>query len=203
MAKPTKEMTRRKAQLEEISGIVEKSQAQLGTYKAQSDKHKLLLSVASGLYEEVDKVSKKAPAEPVTNLVYEEVNQVIKESKELTPNDAYMQRLKQFVAAGENPPYRDVVVALKLLLQGLKRFHESLYKLELSEAGRIYEGKAVQSALRYYSQNEANASASILRDMNTPAPDEWLDGYPSTFDFHRLDRMDIATYFSAAHSSEQ
>ena len=202
MAKPTKEMIRRKAQLEEISGIVEESQAQLSTYKAQRDKHKLLLSVASGLYEEVDKVSKKAPADFVTNLVYEEVNQVVKESKELARDDAYMQRLKQFVAAGENPPYRDVVVALKLLLQGLERFREQINKLEYFEAERKHEARAIQSALRYYVQYEAVPDRDILRDLNTSAPSEWLTDYGKTFDFGRLDRMDISTYFGPERSTE-
>jgi len=202
LAKQTQEMARRKAQLEEIGSIVENSQAKLAKYKKQREKYKLLLSVASGLYEEVDKVSKKAPAEPVTNLVYEEVNQVIQESKELAQDDSYMQRLKQFVAAGENPPYRDVVVALKLSLQGLERFREQLDGLETAEADRRREARAVHSALRYYVENEDAPHRDVLRDMNTPAPSAWLDTYAHSFDFRRLDRMDIATYFSPERSTE-
>jgi len=195
-------MARRKAQLEEIGSIVENSQAKLAKYKKQREKYKLLLSVASGLYEEVDKVSKKAPAEPVTNLVYEEVNQVIQESKELAQDDAYMQRLKQFVAAGENPPYRDVVVALKLSLQGLERFREQLDRLETAEDTRSQEARAVQSALKYFVENEATPSRDVLRDMTTPAPSNWLEGYEGLFDFRRLDRMDISTYFGSERSTE-
>ena len=202
MARQTQEMARRKAQLEEIGSIVENSQAKLAKYKKQREKYKLLLSVASGLYEEVDKVSKKAPAEPVTNLVYEEVNQVIQESKELAQDDAYMQRLKQFVAAGENPPYRDVVVALKLSLQGLERFREQLDRLETAEDTRSQEARAVQSALKYFVENEATPSRDVLRDMTTPAPSNWLEGYEGLFDFRRLDRMDISTYFGSERSTE-
>jgi hypothetical protein len=190
---------RRRTQLQEITAVVEGAQQHLSDCRKHREKHRTLVSVATGLYEEVDKVSKKAPAESVTQLVYEEVNQVIKESKELARDDAYVQRLKEFVAAGENPPYRDVVVVLKLSLQGLARFSERLDALERDYGAILREARVAKCALEYFLEYGEVPTRDILRDRGaTPSPD-WIDDTleEDTFRFERLDQMNMAVYFSA------
>jgi ElaB/YqjD/DUF883 family membrane-anchored ribosome-binding protein len=108
------------AQLSQIQEIIAKIEPILkkasGYQKSQVN---LLESVSLGLYDEIDKLAKKAPAEPVTDLVFAQMNQVIRETKELVEDDPYVQRLQEFVAAGDNPQHRDAVVVLRQVRQGL------------------------------------------------------------------------------------
>jgi hypothetical protein len=84
-------------------------------------------SELNGLYEELDKIYKKAPEEQISELTVENVNQLIKDSKEIITEDPYIERIKQFVPAGDNPEYRDAIIVLKQLRQGLDRFKQSYF----------------------------------------------------------------------------
>jgi hypothetical protein len=77
-----------------------------------------------GLYEEIDKIYKKAPEEPISDLTVENVNNLIKDTKEIIKDDPYIDRVKEFVPAGDNPEYRDVIIVLRQLRQGLNRFKQ-------------------------------------------------------------------------------
>lgn len=81
-------------------------------------------SELNGLYEELDKIYKKAPAEQISDLTVENVNQLIKDTKGIIEDDPYINRVKEFVPAGDNPEYRDVIVVLRQLRQGLDRFRQ-------------------------------------------------------------------------------
>jgi len=79
-------------------------------------------SELNGLYQEIDKIYKKAPEEPISVLTLENVNNLIKDTKEIVKDDPYIDRVKEFVPAGDNPEYRDVIIVLRQLRQGLDRF---------------------------------------------------------------------------------
>jgi hypothetical protein len=79
-------------------------------------------SELNGLYQEIDKIYKKAPEEPISDLTVENVNNLIKDTKEIVKDDPYIDRVKEFVPAGDNPEYRDVIIVLRQLTQGLDRF---------------------------------------------------------------------------------
>jgi hypothetical protein len=82
-------------------------------------------SELDGIYFELDKIYKKAPEEQISALTVDIVNQVISDAKEVIDNDPYIDRVKQFVPAGDNPEYRDVIMVLKQVRQGLDRFKKS------------------------------------------------------------------------------
>lgn len=79
-------------------------------------------SELDGLYEELDKIYKKAPEEPISDLTVENINQLIKDTKDIIIDDPYIERIKSFVPAGDNPEYRDAIIILKQLRKGLDRF---------------------------------------------------------------------------------
>jgi len=56
-------------------------------------------SELDGLYEELDKIYKKAPEEQISNLTVENVNTLIKDTKEIIDEDPYINRVKEFVPA--------------------------------------------------------------------------------------------------------
>jgi hypothetical protein len=86
-------------------------------------------SELDGLYEELDKIYKKAPEEQISSLTVENVNALIKDTKEIINEDPYIDRVKEFVPAGDNPEYRDVIMVLRQLKQGLKRFKEANFAM--------------------------------------------------------------------------
>jgi hypothetical protein len=95
----------RSAKLIELREVVATLTEKIPEIEESGEQRDLLESVAEGLYEETDKLCKKAPAEQVTELLLEQVNQIIGEAKELIEGDAYVQRMKQFVAAGDRPEH--------------------------------------------------------------------------------------------------
>ena len=79
-----------------------------------------------GFYEEIDKLTKGKALMEVTPLMLEQVNDVIRDSKAMVKGDTYLDRIKEFVSAGNNPLYPDVLVTLRALQQVLERFEENL-----------------------------------------------------------------------------
>jgi hypothetical protein len=90
--------------------------------------YELHQSAIDGLYEEFDKLSKKAPKERLSELALETVNDAIREAKSLLIGDPYVDRVKEFVAAGETPQNSDVLLVLSTLRSGFRRFRDTWSK---------------------------------------------------------------------------
>jgi hypothetical protein len=84
--------------------------------------YNMLFSEVTGLYEEMDKLARKAPNEPITTLQLKILNSFIKKAKYLLSGDTIIDEVEAFVAAGDNPEYRDAVTVLRQIRQGLERF---------------------------------------------------------------------------------
>jgi hypothetical protein len=86
---------------------------------------KLIASELEGLYLEADKLSRKSPATKVSELELHSINNIIKSVKELLRGDPFIDRLIEFVPAGDNPEYREIVLVLRQMIQGMNRHHIS------------------------------------------------------------------------------
>src|SRR4051812_28038718 len=82
---------------------------------------RILQSVSQSLYDELDKLSKKSPSHPLSDLALASVNEVIQEAKEVLSEDPWAIKAKQFVPAGDNPEHRDAVLILGQLRAALAR----------------------------------------------------------------------------------
>ncbi len=84
-----------------------------------------LRSFTKGLYDEIDKLAKKAPSSQLSDLATQRVNRSIAESKMLMAiHDPYVADLSEFVPAGENPEVRDAVLVLREILEAIDRVGE-------------------------------------------------------------------------------
>jgi hypothetical protein len=123
--KPSKEeiliLEKRKVQLARLDQVIEELTKKLGDLHQKKQKLDLLQSVSLGLYDELDKLSKKSGADQVTDLALGQVNDFISDAKRLMPEDVYVQRCKEFVPTGDNPENRDTVVVMRQMRQGLER----------------------------------------------------------------------------------
>ena len=84
-----------------------------------------LRGFTKGLYDEMDKLAKKAPSSQLSDLATQRVNRSIAESKMLmASHDPYVADLSEIVPAGENPEVRDAVLVLREILDAIDRLDE-------------------------------------------------------------------------------
>ena len=99
---------------------------------AEEEKAKLerLVSATNALYDEMEKLTKKAPAMTISQLSLERVNKIIRSAKDLLSQekDDFVEELVEFVPAGDMPEYRDVTLVLGQIKAGLRRFEEKMRK---------------------------------------------------------------------------
>lgn len=172
--------------------------------KCQADLRSLL-TFANGLYDEIDKLSKKAPAEPLTDLALQQVNDAIREAKALGSEKNTLRRVKEFVAAGDNPQQRDAVITLRLVRAGLEELQEHLGQQSEELRTQLDDARALKSAI------EARLDGTATEELT----DEFFSYYglsPSQFwqsesnvaeyqfNFDRLDEIDLDSHFSLARS---
>lgn len=108
----------------------------------QQERRGQLTSVLKGLYDEMDKLSKKAPAEQITELAMRRVNDVIKRGKELLAGDEFIDSIEVFVAAGDRPEHRDALLVLRDLRQGIERLQAEVTSLRQRAAREKWNGEA-------------------------------------------------------------
>jgi hypothetical protein len=167
---------------------------------SQRNQLKLLESVSLGLYSEIDKLSKKAPAELVTDLVLSQMNEVIKDTKELVIDDPYVQRLQAFVAAGDNPQHRDAVVMMRQVRQGLDRFKQQLDPLINKLENLLSDARCIEKALQLYLKGNSSISRGELKEYGVAVSSSWItDDLLAIFDFRKLDRIDLVAYFELSN----
>jgi gamma-glutamylcysteine synthetase len=155
-----------------------------------------LKSVALGLYEEVDKLSKKAPAELVTDLALQQINDVIRETKELIKEDAYVQRLNEFVAAGDNPELRDSLMVLRQLLQGLDRFQNQLAEDTKKAIAKRNEARFVALGLTLIEEGEDIDRQSLKTyEHGETIFDYWMTRDGRQFDVETVYGTDLTRHF--------
>ena len=90
------------------------------------ERHALLVSVAEGLYDELDKLAKKWPSMPATERQVAKVNKLLGAVRKLLSDegDEFANGLEDFVAAGDPPETRDVVLVLREAKDALDRFED-------------------------------------------------------------------------------
>lgn len=120
----------KRARQEEREAMARKRSEEKEQAEKEKARHEQLVSVTAALYDEMDKLNRKAPAMTISQLSLERVNKLIKSAKDLMQQerDDFIEEIVEFVPAGDMPEYRDVVLVLGQLKAGLDRFGESRTK---------------------------------------------------------------------------
>ena len=119
----------REAAREEVESQLTEKQKRRKQLDETRQQWELLNSVLTGLYGEFDKLTKKAPADQITELGLRRVNELIRQAKELLAGDPFIDSIDPFVAAGENPEHRDVLLVLREIRQGMARRNSEYERL--------------------------------------------------------------------------
>jgi hypothetical protein len=193
---------KRTTQLENLKEVIKEMSNELEKLRGERKKQlDLLKSETQGLYEELDKLSKKAPSEEVTHLALENINYLIDETKKFLEDDAIIQRIKPFVAAGDNPQLRDAVLVLRQVMQGLQRYDASVLPRTNAVKELLSEARALREVLQIYLEKnhviESKGTDSFLSDSAKRALNkDWFSGTFEAFRYEKLDEIDIKKYFS-------
>jgi nitrate reductase NapAB chaperone NapD len=180
--------------LDELNELLELNSEEREKIKNKKKIIALLESVSMGLYLETEKLCKKNPNLLATNLIVEQVNQVIKETKETIEDDPYIERLKEFVPAGENPEIQDVVIVLKQILQGLTRYKgKPDDSLKASAKEKDLMGILHTAITSLFDDNEELDMSDFV---DGKYHSEWFNNtHPYYFNFSKLEETDLFDYF--------
>jgi hypothetical protein len=128
----------------------------------------------TGLYEEMDKLTKSKSIVPPSDLFVELINSLISDAKDLVYKDTYLDRLKMFVPAGSNPSYPEMLMALRVLQQSLERFaamleterekHTTIGVDEQTILAALQVAKADEESASYTDQDESDSDEEEEED---------------------------------------
>jgi hypothetical protein len=191
---------RRRKQLDAARLITAKIDERLQTARCNTRRYEGLSSQLTGFYEEIDKLTKGKAMLEVTDLVVEKTNDVIRDAKGIIEGDTYLDRIKEFVPAGNNPVYPDVLLTLRTVQQCLIRFANGMEDREKGLLKVLNEGRTVVAALECHLAEDKYALKENVKarlDSGSPAANWfWEDQNGNNlFDFDKLDRRTLEDYF--------
>lgn len=146
---------------------------------------------ATGFYEEIDKLAKGKSMLEVTDRALVETNSIIADAKRIVGSDPYLARTHEFVAAGNNPVYPDVLFALRSILQSLDRFRAKKAEETKASTGTLSDLKTILAALELLEEGEEVISKQMLSEKLGHAPNQnWMltsaFDHDSTFNLERF-----------------
>lgn len=180
----------------DIDRVLTRLDGNLATARSDQSRADMLVSVANGLYEELEKLSKKAPVDDATDLVVEHVNDVINDVRDLAASDLYVQKIRAFVPADDNPEHRDVVLVLKQVRQGLGRAGTYLERRRKLLTERISLARGLSVALGFcVEEGETQVTEDNLKANGVSLPGMWWSGGSGYFGDEKTVSLDLIDHF--------
>lgn len=146
----------RKEQLDSATSALDEHGKFGDAIRKARQNHLAQTSQLRGLYEEVDKLTKGKSVVPPSDLLVEVVNTQITDAKGLIFRDTYLDRLKSFVPAGDNPSYPDLLLSLRILQQTSERFTSMLEVETQKHSSTGSELLTIAAALKIAEQDEVD-----------------------------------------------
>jgi hypothetical protein len=173
-----------------------------------------LSSHSDGFYEEIDKLAKGKALFTVTDLVVAQANDIIRDAKKIAKYDVYLNRTTEFVPAGDNPTYPDVLVSIRGVRDGLERRRKELRASIDRLPSDLQRANTLVGALEYFLDDTVDDDA----DKNFPtkeAVQSYVIDRISTacftrsegddeyyFDFFRLDQQTVDEFLSLTENDD-
>ena len=198
------EISKRKEQREKVSAIISQLKDIQQTMRTKLAHQETAISHLEGFYQEVDKLAKGKSLLQATDLILEGTNAIIRDAKEIIDRDVYIDRLKEFVPAGENPVYPDILMALRTIQQANERYGPKLRARLEKLPAFINEVETIGAVLDMFIENDGHVATSediegLSSDWFAYSDDEDEDFESDEsvpFDFERLDGMDMEEYLA-------
>jgi hypothetical protein len=131
-----------------------------------------LVSHLAGFYQEVDKLSKNKGVFEATDLVVQTINDVVRDAKRFSTGDPYLDRTKEFVPAGQNPPYSDVLMVARTVQQFLQRSEQGILERPKQLARMSRHAQTIIAALSWWIENDDQPTKDDVAERMTGKPSE-------------------------------
>jgi hypothetical protein len=187
--------TRRAEQLQTAEAELTKLEEAVRVARERTVRHDALSNHLVGFYNEVDKLAKGRSLLEATSLIVEQANDIIRDAKGIVDGDPYLDRIKEFVPAGNNPVYPDVLLVARSVQQCLGRVEKQLADREKRATKMRREARTIAAALRFFANHSVQPSKEDVESLLGAKPvDDWFfqsndDNY--YFDLERLDRVGV------------
>jgi hypothetical protein len=189
------EKTRRVEQLRIAEGELARLEEAVRLARERVVRHEALSNHLLGFYDEVDKLTKGRSLLEATTLIVDQANDIIRDAKAIIDGDPYLDRIKEFVPAGTNPVYPDVLLVARSVQQCLGRAAKQLVDRDKRVTKMRREARTICAALKFFvEQNEQPSRQDVESLLGAKPPEEWF--FQSTddnyyFDLERLDRVGV------------
>src|SRR6266699_2816749 len=196
---PNRETEKLRNALDQVRSLLPKLEAANEKIAKSGKEAESLLNFADSLYEEIDKLSKKAPTEPLTDLALQQVNDAVREAKVLGAEDSTLRRVKEFVPAGDNPQHRDVVLVLRLVRAGLAEVQKRLAQESQECLEQLNDAEALEAAVKSR-LDDGPTDAEFFNYYGLSPSEFWQTESTSSeyeFNFDRLEEVHLASHFTS------
>jgi len=196
--------TRRTTQLESSEAAVKKLEGELKATRKTAKRCETLSNHSEGFYDETNKLAKGKTLIEATPLFVEQTNDIIRDAKDIVKSDIYLDRIKEFVPAGNNPVYPDILVIVRAVRQSLHRCKTDLRAREKQLMGTLCRARTVVGALECFLSEEENAEYAIKETVETFVAGDVDDscfnsdtqGSVECFDFEQFDAQTLEEFLS-------
>lgn len=206
--KRSKRSSERRSQLAEARRVLNQLQAELNIVEKKDDQRYNLADHLAGFYEEIDKLAKGRTLVEATSLVVDQVNDIIRDAKEVVENDIYLGRIKEFVPAGNNPVYPDVLLVARTVRQSLERCEGELDGKRKAIASTQTRARTVIAALECFLSGEEGCELGsredveryVVGDLDASCFYDEEDSGQDYFDFDALDSQSVEQFIRTTES---
>jgi hypothetical protein len=184
------ERARRASQFSEAQAArqgLEESQRDIRT---KLRRREALSSHLKGFYEEIDKLAQRKVRE-ATDLAVAQVNEIVRDAKEIVDGDPYLDRVTEFATADDNPVYPDVLLVARTVQQSLRRSAKRLEEQDKRVAKLLRECRTIAAALELVGEDgELPSKQEVERSLGGRVVESWFYEDSDGEQYFRLDRLD-------------
>jgi hypothetical protein len=156
-----------------------------------------LASHTDGFYDEIDKLAKGKALFAATDLAVQQVNDIIKDAKGIIAGDPHLDRVKEFVPAGDNPVYPDILLVTRAIQQCLSRCAKDIENAEKESAKALRAGRTVAAGLKcWIEKGQQPTKDDVETQMGSKPLESWFyeaDDGESYMDVSRLVKDGVKT----------
>jgi hypothetical protein len=185
---------RRLAKLQAVEPVVQEAEKALQLVRERIRRRNALADHLQAFYAEVDKLAKGNRQLEATDLAVEQANAIIRDAKEMVSGDFYLERVKEFVPAGENPVYPDVLMVAATVQAAVRRAEAALAGEETRLHERWQNARTIAAAARLILDGSEQPLKAEVADALGDKPAGWWfykdDDGRSYFDVGRFDDTD-------------
>ena len=193
---------RRSVKLQAAETLAREAQGALLAVRERIRRRESLADHLQTFYGEVDKLAKGNRQTEATDLTVEQANEIIRDAKAVVAGDVYLDRVKEFVPAGENPVYPDVLMVAATVQAAVRRAEPVL----TAEETRLHEiwhnARTIAAAARLILESgEQPLKAEVEDALGEKPAAQWFykaDDDRMYFHIGRFDDRDAETLLGTA-----